>query len=191
MRIETGSARLAREGDRVCGDVAAVFPIATGKLLCLADGLGHGERAMAAAEQACAYVGANTDRSLDGLLRGLDQELSGSRGAAVSLLVIHLDARKVQFAGIGNVELRAVSPTRIAPPTMPGIVGQRIRTPRVWDYPLTVGDILALTSDGISSRYDLAVFADLTAQRIADGILLKHRKSHDDACALVARIEAD
>lgn len=191
MRVAIGSASRSREGEKVCGDVAASFPFAGGTLLCLADGLGHGEQAKEAAERACSYAGANSSQSLDALLRGLDRDLTSSRGAAVSLVALHVEACKLEFAGIGNVELRAVAASRVAPPTMPGIVGQRIRTVRVWDYPLAAGDIVALTSDGIKSRFDLAAFAHLTAEQIARDIVAQHHKSYDDACVLVARIEAD
>jgi negative regulator of sigma-B (phosphoserine phosphatase) len=191
MRVELGSASRPKAGEVVCGDLAVAVTLAGGTLICLADGLGHGEQAKIAAERACAFVEAQAETPLEPLLRGLDRALIGSRGAAVSLLALRLGEGRLDFTGVGNVELRAISAARIAPPTMPGIVGQGFRRTRVWDYPLSSGSIFALTSDGISSRYDLAVFAHMTAQEIADGIVAQHRKSHDDACAIVARISDD
>ncbi|NUP08703.1 MAG: SpoIIE family protein phosphatase [Polyangiaceae bacterium] len=189
MRVVIGSTTLAKRGETTCGDFCATFPTSLGTLLCLADGLGHGEKARVAAERACAYVGANADTPLEPLLRGLDRALAGSRGAAVSLVALQPEARRMQFAGIGNVELRALATTRIAPPTMPGIVGQGFRTVKVWDYTIAPGDLLVLTSDGVSSRFDLESLGHLTPQQVAEAIVTDHHKSHDDACALVARLE--
>ncbi len=191
MRVAVGRAHRPRRGETVCGDVAATVLLPAGALLCLADGLGHGELAKEAAERACNYAGENADKPLDVLFQGLDRALVGSRGAAVSIVVLQLDARRMMFAGVGNVELRAVAAARIAPPTMPGIVGQRMRRVRVWGFPLAPGDVVALTSDGVGSRFDLAALAHLGVERMASDIVEDFHKPHDDACAVVARMEID
>lgn len=188
MRIEIGSAWRPAEGQSACGDVGAIVHLATGTLLCLADGLGHGEGARAAAEMACRHVRAHAAEALEAVLLGMDRALAGSRGAAVSLLAIEPAARRARFVGIGNVELRALARARIAPPTMPGIVGRGARTVRVWEYPIAEGDLLALATDGISSRADLGALAHLGPQAMADALLARYHARHDDGCCLVARI---
>jgi hypothetical protein len=189
MRIVTAITRRGKVGESGCGDVAAVFSSAGGTLLCVADGLGHGPQAEEAAERACEYVGRNADVPLGALLRGVDAALAGSRGAAVSLVSLQPGAKRVQFAGVGNVELRAAAHARVAPPTTPGIVGQGLRTVRVWDYPLAAGDLFVLTTDGVSSRFDLDALVALAPQAIADTLIARHHKQHDDGCCLVARVE--
>jgi hypothetical protein len=95
--------------------------------------------------------------------------------------------RSLRFASIGNVELRALAHTRIAPPTTPGIVGRGLRSVRVWEYPLCDGDLVALITDGISSRFDLGALAHLEPQALANALLRQHHKAHDDASCVVVR----
>jgi negative regulator of sigma-B (phosphoserine phosphatase) len=190
MQTQIGTAQRPRTGEVACGDVGAVIPFSGGVLLCLADGLGHGEEARASAEQACSYARAHAEAPLETLLRGIDGALAGMRGAAVSILALHPAEARMQFAGIGNVELRAVARARVAPPTMAGIVGQRIRGVRVWEYELAAGDLLVLATDGISSRFDLSDLAHLAPQALADTLVAQHHKSHDDASCLVVRVGA-
>jgi hypothetical protein len=188
--VSVATAGLPKVGEKISGDVAAIVPVGRATLVCLADGLGHGVEANAAAERACAYVKDSAMTPLDRLLRGVDRVLVGTRGAAVSLLLVDPMRGELQFAGVGNVELRAASRTRIAPPTTPGIVGHGIRSARVWSYAIATGDVLVLLSDGISSRFDLAELAHLDAPALADALLRDHRKRHDDALCVVARVEA-
>lgn len=186
MQVLIGSAQRPVGNETVCGDSFIVVPIEQGLLLCLADGLGHGPDAYAASDKACRYAQEHAEKPLEALMRGIDGALRGTRGAAVSLLT--LTAQRVRFLGVGNVELRAHARVRIAPPTQPGIVGQGMRPLRVWDYALAHGDLFALLSDGISTRFDLEKLAHLTPQAIAQEILAKHQKSHDDACCVIARL---
>jgi len=186
--LVVGSAQRPKTGEIVCGDLGAVIPFSRGLLLCLADGLGHGEAAQASAAAACGYAETHAEDPLEPLLRGIGGAISGMRGAAVSLLALHLVEGRALFAGVGNVELRAVARAPIAPPTTPGIVGQRLRTVRVWEYPIAAGDLLVLMTDGISTRFDLADLANLEPQPLADALLRQHHKSHDDASCLVVRV---
>ena len=188
MEVLIGSAQRPVGNETVCGDSFIVAPIERGFLLCLADGLGHGPAAYAASDTACRYAQAHADMPLEALMHDIDGVLRSTRGAAVSILT--LTAQRARFVGVGNVELRARSSVRIAPPTQPGIVGQGLRRVRVWDYAIAHGDLFALISDGISTRFDLDDLAHLTPQAIADEILAKHQKRHDDACCVIALLTA-
>ena len=191
MRVLTAGAQRPLAGEKVCGDAFTVATHAQGTIVCLADGLGHGPAAHEASEAACRHVRENAGAPLDALMRGIGGALSGLRGAAVSLLAIDQAAARVRFVGVGNVELRAAARAPIAPPNLPGIVGQRMRAPRIWEYPLAGGDVLVLFSDGISSRFDLAPLAPLEPKALAEAILASHGKSHDDASCVVVRVVAE
>jgi negative regulator of sigma-B (phosphoserine phosphatase) len=186
MQVLVGSAQRPVSGETVCGDSFVVAPFEGGTLLCLADGLGHGAAAHAASEMACSHALEHAGTPLEALIRGIDRTLRGTRGAAVSLLAF--SAQRVQFVGIGNVELRAIGRARIAPPTTPGIVGQGVRKVRLWEYPLAEGDLFVLLSDGISTRFELGELAHLAPQPLAEALLAAHHRSHDDACCAAARI---
>lgn len=186
--VAVGRAHGVAAGETVCGDSAAVVTSAHGTLLCVADGLGHGPNARAAADVACAHVVANPDKPFEALLRDLDRVLAGTRGAALSLLTLEPADGRVLFAGIGNVELHALSRAHIASPTTPGILGRGIKSLRVWEHPLADGDLFVLTSDGISSQFDLASLAHLEPQTIAETIVAGFHRKHDDASCVVARV---
>jgi negative regulator of sigma-B (phosphoserine phosphatase) len=191
MRVEIGSSSRPAVGQSVCGDVYVTAPSARGTMLCLADGLGHGPAAREAAEAVCRYALAHVDEPLDVMLRGMDRALAGMRGAAVSVVTILSAARRMQFAGVGNVELRAAASARIAPPTTPGIVGHSMRRVRVWEYPLAPGDLLVLMSDGLTSRFELAPLAHMRPQELAEALVARYHKGHDDASCVAARIAAE
>lgn len=190
MRIVVGSAQRTLAGQISCGDQHVFVPLSRGALICLADGLGHGAEAHLAAAKACQCVRDHAEEPIEALMRRLDGELAATRGAAVSLVSLHPEDARLRFAGIGNVELRSISLSRISPPTTPGIVGQGLHRVRVWEYPLAEGDLMALMSDGISSRFELEDFAHLEPQALADALIASHHKKHDDACCVVVRLAA-
>ncbi|MFT3774391.1 MAG: SpoIIE family protein phosphatase [Minicystis sp.] len=190
MHLQIGAASRPAVGQSVCGDVSVVAPFALGTLFCLADGLGHGPEARVAAEAVCRYASAHAEDPLEAILRGMNAAVAGMRGAAVSVMVIEPAARRLLFAGVGNVELRALARTRIAPPTVPGVVGHGVRRVRVWEYSIDEGDLFVLVSDGISSRFELEPHASLAPQALAELLVAKHHKSHDDASCVAARVSA-
>src|SRR6185437_14125843 len=142
---------------------------------------GHGPSAKEAADVVCTHVREHADAPIDALLQGADRALAGSRGAAVSLLAIEPANGRVLFAGVGNVELHAVTRVHVASPTRPGIVGRGLHGVRVWEHPLSDGDLYALASDGVSTTFELQSFAHLAPQAIADALVDGFHKRHDDA----------
>jgi hypothetical protein len=188
MHAQIGFASRPADGHPVCADMCAVVPFSRGTLVCVADGLGHGPEARSTAELACGFARAHADEPLQTILRGMDAALSTTKGAAVSLLALLPQTRRALYAGVGTVVLRALSRARIAPPAAPGIVGCRMRSVRVWEYPIAEGDLLVLLTDGISARFDLDELARLTAQEAAEALLRRNHKPHDDACCVVTRM---
>jgi negative regulator of sigma-B (phosphoserine phosphatase) len=187
MNLRIANVQRPARGETVCGDA---FTVVTGQvtIVALADGLGHGPLAAEASEAFCAYVERHEGQGLEQLLRGGTVALNGTRGAAAAVLRIDQVAGRVSFAGVGNIELQAVSREPIRPVCTPGIVGRPLRKVIAFHYNLHAGDLLALYSDGISSRFDLAAFRRLRTQGIAQAVLAQHGKSHDDATILVLRV---
>ncbi len=156
-------------------------------IIALADGLGHGPLAAEASLGFCAYVEAHTEDSLEEIIRGASNEIVRTRGAAAAVVSIDLDQQTLAFAGIGNIELQAVSREPIRPVCTPGIVGRPLRKVVQFDYTLNRGDLFAFYSDGISSRFSLTEYRRFDVQPMADEILKEQGKYHDDATCIVAR----
>ena len=172
--------------ERVCGDVTLVHHGST-ILIALADGLGHGPLAAEAAQAFCDYLGHHADDPLERLLRGASAAVAGTRGLAGAVLRIDERAHQLEFAGVGNIELNAVSQSPIRPVCSPGIIGRPIRVIKPYQFNLAPGDLLVMHSDGISSRMDLQPHKALIPSAIAEVILQQYGKRHDDASCVVVR----
>ncbi len=156
-------------------------------LFVVVDGLGHGPHAAAAATAFCEYVETHADEPLDVMLHGADKAVSSTRGAAAMIARVDKRAAKIDVAGVGNVALRGWAKEKLQPLPMRGVLGRGIRNVRIFRYSLSVGDLFALYSDGISGSFDIDTVKHQGATAIAKSILDGYRKSHDDATCVVAR----
>lgn len=177
-----------RQGERVSGDA---FLILEGQrpLLVVADGLGHGEHAAEAALRMIevARAAADTDSPVD-ILQESSHKLAGTRGAVALVARLDCDNSRLIVAGVGNIEVKALSHEPIHPISSPGILGRRIRGIRQYEYALCPGDLIVLHSDGVSRRMELLPLRDLTVEELVETALREHGQSHDDATCLAARV---
>ena len=185
--MDIGTAQLPAEGETVCGDAMRVIHNNSQSLFVVVDGLGHGPHAATAATAFCEYVEAHVNEALDLMLHGADKAVSSTRGAAAMIARVDKRASTIDVAGVGNVAMRSWSKEKMQPLPMRGVLGRGIRNIRVFRYGLSVGDIFALYSDGISGSFDIDGIKNQGASIIARSILAGHRKSHDDATCVVAR----
>ncbi|MCP4675930.1 MAG: SpoIIE family protein phosphatase [Deltaproteobacteria bacterium] len=153
----------------------------------LADGLGHGPMAEEASLAFCEYVKAHPTDDLEDIIRDAGTAIAKTRGVAAAVVRIDLEKQSISFAGIGNIELQSVSKQPIRPVCTPGIIGRPLRKVVQFDYELNLGDLLAMYSDGISSRFSLSEYRYNEVQAVADTILANHGKAHDDATCIVFR----
>lgn len=150
------------------------------------DGLGHGPEAEAAAGVAIAALRAKPDLDPVSALIACDEALRGTRGAAVSIIVIDADGGVMRFAGVGNVEgqLRGGDQPKLFAPDR-GILGQARRTPREQEIPLGPGWVLLLYSDGIQHRDLRELATDGAPEQVALEILERCARPTDDATVVV------
>jgi hypothetical protein len=153
----------------------------------VADGLGHGPGAAEAAQAFCQYVKRHAAVGLEEILRGAHDAMARTRGAAVMVLRVILDTGWLRVSGIGNIDLLALSQATIKPVCVPGILGRRLRKTRLFEYQLSRGDLIAVYSDGVSHRFDLARYQHLEVAEIATTIVEDYGKQQDDATCLVMR----
>ena len=185
--MQIASAQRAAAGETECGDSFVVLDGET-TTIAVVDGLGHGPEAAKAAEEFCAFVKEHASIGLEQLLREASQAISKTRGAAASLLRIHSQSRRVEFIGVGGVELRALSKEPIQPITTPGVVGHRMPKLLSFDYPVTSRDLLVLFTDGISGRFNLKSYDQHSPKGMAEAILANHGRSYDDATCVVVKL---
>ncbi len=200
--IEYGVAQLALPGEAESGDLHVVQPVDRGVLVGVADGLGHGAEAAAAARAAVATLRDHGRESLLPLLQRCHRALVGTRGVVMSLAFFQRGDATMTWVGVGNVEgvlLYTDHPTRPAPPAGParpartslvtrgGIVGSELPQLRAEVISIAPGDTLIVATDGVKDGFADGVGTATPPQQLADQILARFCKGTDDALVLVAR----
>jgi len=186
------ASRSANAAD-VCGDRAQWWPGDGNPVVAIADGLGHGVAAAQAAAAAMDYISMRRDDDLLTLFEGMNLTLSTTRGAAVGVARVDLAARSLTYAAIGNT--RAVvfgwRTTRLE--GYAGIVGGGYRSLKAMTVPFHPGDALVLWTDGVEELLELSRDKDFGADSagLAERLLNRFLRGKDDACVVVARLDAD
>lgn len=195
-RVAWAVAEATLPGQRQSGDRCLFRPSASGILIAVVDGIGHGDDAAAAATIAVETMEAHAAESPLALLVRCHQELKGTRGVVMTLASLDLRERTLTWLGVGNVEAmlfhdrtRGVASHRAL--LRNGVIGYHLPALRADVWPLQPRDTLIMVTDGITPDFgDALIFHD-DLQRIANEILAKHHKVHDDALVLVARYLGD
>ena len=180
-------------GEVVCGDLACWRVIENRVFVLMLDATGHGSEARAVAETAERVFGAAQLGDPTAFLTLLDERLRGSRGAAAALVCLDLVERRLTYAGVGNPSGRVLGQADVHLVCRDGILGQRFRTPKTRSIDLWPNDLLLLHSDGISGRFSVETFVDLReseVRKVADHLLDRYGKMHDDAACAVVRVKA-
>jgi hypothetical protein len=185
LRVQVGFASRPIASETECGDQIGVVQGTHSTTIVVADGLGHGREAAAAAKRAVSFVRERATLSLTELMHGCHTELRSTRGAAVTILRLSGTERTLDHVAIGNVELTTATRESIKPIALAGIVGARMRKVMETKYKVHAGDVLLLFTDGVSSRLSVEPFRALEAQAAADAILSRHGKPQDDAACVV------
>jgi len=191
-KFSWGGMSVAISGEDVCGDAYTVRAEGGRLSTVVADGLGHGPIAATASTAAVrAFSAVNQAPPVD-ILRGMHEALRPTRGAAVA--VLQLDAMTAHYAGIGNIAgavLRSDGISRMV--SVPGTVGVTQTKARSFTYPAGPGSLVVLTSDGLSTGWQLDLYPGLTRAHptlIAAVIFRDFSRRRDDATVLVIRVEA-
>jgi hypothetical protein len=188
--VDWGSAGAALEDESGDLHVVAAFP--NGALVAVIDGLGHGNGAAIAAQEAAAVLQAQPGESVLDLLQRCHESLRKTRGAVMSLASFNTKDSSVSLIGIGNVEGVLLRGIRSAekPETIPlrgGVVGYQLPPLRAVTVPVSPGDTLIMATDGIRSGFTAGLAMENNPQRIAESILAGYSRGSDDALVLVVR----
>lgn len=142
-------------GEVESGDLCARWEDGSRVVLCLVDGLGHGPRARFAAEAAIASVGAHRELPIEAIFAACEEDLRITRGVAMALARVDLDARTLTWAAVGNIRGRLVGRAPRSLACDPGIVGAGYARLAPESVPFSPGDLLLLFSDGLPAELSL------------------------------------
>ncbi len=191
-RFAVGGIAAPLPGETLSGDGFAHRENGSSLLAMMADGLGHGPLAARCADLAIDAFHNSREWEPGRLIAEIHGALRGSRGGAVSVARLDPEAREIRFAGVGNVLGMVSAPGLQARNfvTMPGIVGDNIRSVREFTYPWPSGALVLLYSDGISSHWSPEEYAGLALHdpTLISAVIFRDRKrGRDDASVMTIR----
>jgi anti-sigma regulatory factor (Ser/Thr protein kinase) len=180
-------------GESVSGDAFAVREAQGRHQVLMCDGLGHGGPAAAAAYEAVRAFADAPATSPAGVVEVLHRRLNHTRGAALAVAELDADAGLLRYSGLGNISGTLFGPdgTRRGLVSLPGIAGHQRRQIREYDYPLALGALLVMHSDGVVDRWNPADYPGLLSHSplvVAATVLRDAGVRRDDAGVLAARL---
>ena len=184
-----GAVRVPMKGERVCGDSWSLVERNGSTWILMADGLGHGEFAAAASEQAVKVFETSRMDTVTGIMEEVHAGLRSTRGAAVAILQVQ--GRTVTYCGLGNIAGVIYSGTaNVHMVSHSGTAGVEARKIAPFTYTWTPGATLILHSDGLQSQWGLERYPGLTRHdpAILAAVLYRdYNRGRDDATVLALR----
>jgi anti-sigma regulatory factor (Ser/Thr protein kinase) len=189
-RLEVAGVCVAKPGENTCGDGWAVTKDASGAVVLLADGLGHGPEAAEAAREAIRIFGKHTSEGPAAILKVTHDALRSTRGAAVAIADIDCDSGMVTFSGIGNIAGAVLASDRRNMVSQNGTLGHTVRTISEFTYAWAPDALVILNSDGLQSQWSLNAYPGIAvrdASLIAAVLYRDFNRGRDDATVVVAK----
>jgi anti-sigma regulatory factor (Ser/Thr protein kinase) len=194
-RIEIEAIVIPKSGETIAGDAWASGPVRHGAQILVADGLGHGPLAGAAAGAAVKAFHECLGESPTALIETMHGALRSTRGAAAAVAEIDTERGAVRFAGVGNIASAVMIDDRVhRMVSHNGTLGHELRKVHEFTYPWMRGALLIMHSDGLTTHWDLAAYPGLRLRHpsvIAAVLYRDHSRGRDDVTVLVARQEEE
>jgi anti-sigma regulatory factor (Ser/Thr protein kinase) len=189
--LEFGIVSLPKPGEDICGDGWKYQLLADSSVCLVADGLGHGTNAAAAAMEAIAVFVEHRTKSPAEIVERSHHALRSTRGAAVAVAQVDHLHKTAHFCGVGNIAAAIVTDGQVRQMvSLNGTAGLEARKISEFSYPWSRQSTLIMHSDGLMSRWDLKLYPAL-AQRhpsLIAGVLYRdYNRSRDDVTVLVAK----
>jgi anti-sigma regulatory factor (Ser/Thr protein kinase) len=189
-QMEVAGVCVAKPGESECGDGWAVAKHASGAIIVLADGLGHGPEAAEAAREAIRIFRKHTNEGPAAILKDAHDALRSTRGAAVAIADVDCDSGVVTFSGIGNIAGTVLAAERRNMVSHNGILGHTVRTISEFTYAWVPDALVVLASDGLQSQWSLNTYPGIAvrdASLIAAVLYRDFNRGRDDATVVVAK----
>ena len=184
-----GVMQAAVAGESVCGDGFASAVLPNGVALhMVVDGLGHGPLANLASRTAVDVVQRHADSPPVELLERCHNALRSSRGAALAIARVDPGARRVRYAGIGNIAGCVVHGGQVRQMVSHnGTAGHQVRRLQEFEYDWLPGAVLLMHSDGLTSHWNLHHYPGFLTRdpSVIAGLLYRdYKRGRDDVTVL-------
>lgn len=181
--LQCGAVCVPKAHEEVCGDGWAMDQRADGGRVLVVDGLGHGPEAHRAARRALDVL-AHEKGGAAATLEAAHDALRSTRGAAVAVADLDVLARRVRFAGLGNVTAAVFGAgRRHNMVSVNGTAGHGTVRARAFEYAWEPRGTLVMASDGLGTRWALDDYPGLAARDpslIAAVLYRDHTRRRDD-----------
>lgn len=179
--VLVGAVCLPLAGEELPGDAWAMVDAGPIRRVVVADGVGHGPDAAAAAAEALRVVRANPATALEQLFPILHARLSGTRGAAIAVADLDPAGERLRYAGVGNIVGAIVDPSAAGNGAQrnlvshAGTVGHELHRVQAFDMPWPRGATLVMHSDGARARWSLDRYPGLARRHpsVVAGVLYR------------------
>lgn len=180
----------AKQGENHCGDTYCVEKNGGKVLLAAIDGLGHGESAARASTRAKYLIKECNNKSLINVVNYCHKNLRNTRGVVMSLAFVDLDEQTLTWIGVGNIQGYLLSKKRFGSESIVlrhGIVGHNLTSLQASVLPISVGDVLIFTTDGVKGDFLNAIGSLNEPNEIVEHIATDNFKQSDDSLVLAAK----
>jgi anti-sigma regulatory factor (Ser/Thr protein kinase) len=190
-QLDLGAVTQPIKGETKCGDNWGHIWNRSRERIIVADGLGHGEQAAEASNEAENVFREKEGYPLPEVMQAIHNSLRKTRGAAVALAELDFENRMIRFVGIGNISaaIDHEGKTRSLV-SQNGTVGHELRKIQEFQYPWPKGSILVMNSDGLLSKWELSRYPGLLMRHPALITALLWRdfpRGRDDILVLAVR----
>lgn len=189
--LNIGVVCLPIAGEEVSGDAWSSQTYGNQQQLMIADGLGHGENAAIASQEAVRIFQLNPHHSPPDILEIAHTALRSTRGAAVAIATIKLSDQTIQYAGVGNISSSVHSfDHSTSMVSHNGTIGHEARKFQSFNYSWASNAVMIMHSDGLSTHWQLDRYPGLFFKHpsLIAGILYRDfSRGRDDVTVLVAR----
>jgi anti-sigma regulatory factor (Ser/Thr protein kinase) len=191
-RYSVGARSTPKAAQEVCGDAWGVEERDGQMRTVLLDGLGHGPLASDASQRAVGiFRKADRIDTPASILRHAHEGLKGTRGAVMAVAQIDTAAGSVKFAGVGNIVGIVVSGEASHHLlSTDGTVGYNMRLVRETSVDWSARSTMILTTDGLSTRWNLSRHPGLIQHHPSLIAAVLHRdfaRDTDDATVVVVK----
>jgi anti-sigma regulatory factor (Ser/Thr protein kinase) len=193
-RFVIGAVNLPKAGETISGDTWDIVLDSAAATLIVADGLGHGPIAAQASQEAVRLFHKTPRVPPQTILQAVHAGLRPTRGAAVAVARLDLEAETVAFAGIGNISGTLLAAGKISRMVSHnGTAGHIAPRLGAFSYSFTGLPMVILCSDGLTTSWSLDRYPGLASRDpalIAAVLYRDHARGRDDTTAVVVQVRS-
>lgn len=154
------------------------------------DGIGSGKEAQAATDLGLQALSDRKLASMEQRFQAVHQTLQGGRGAAMGVAKIDMIERSLYWAAVGDIGGVVIQENGTTKNMIQigGTLGINPGRPRTMRTCLTSGDVIVVTSDGISRRFceDLPITRNVA--ELSGEVLDRYGRQNDDCIVLSMKV---